>query len=341
MKFEGVTVLLEVDNNGPDFRYIVADDYVKGNYLLVFGYAIYTTSDFVNLNQIGGDDNLLGYVNGDQKISRFRYVNGIATSPISNKYIWISDQGNGCFRTLNRENNYTTVLTGNCNSRSIIDGKFAYAGVAFPFGMAVSLAESSKVYFYESRKGTVRCLLKVFPTWYVRTVDFLDKDIYGLTFDPLGSYLYFSRNFSVIRVSSTWKSAPETLISEFGHNDGALGTSSIKEPRYLHFLDDNNFLLADYSNHVLRLISINSVSVSSICIPQTNDIVALSGPIDTCKLQLPRNFVVSRESSKIYIIGDYSIYSLEYSGEFLGFYHLVRISSLVLHTNFKSDWFCS
>jgi len=328
-------VLFRTNSAGPECRYIVADDFVKGNYLVVFGYGIYTTSDFKTPHYIGGLSNLNGYVNGAKSLSRFSYINGIASSPTTDRHIWISDQDNSCFRTLDRLTNITSDLTGVCGGfRRILDGDFASAEVAYPFGMAVSPSENKKIYFYESSDGQIRCLLQVGSIWSIQTITNLNEDIAGLTFDPTGTFLYFTTNSSIMRVSSTWRSSPETIISGFGHNDGALNSAKMRESKYLHFLDSQNILLTDYKNHVLRVVDLTQSYVSSICLLQSSDVSALGGSIATCKLEYPRNFVASREASKIYIIGDHSIYSLGYTGEFSAFSFEYTLPEIEIWKNF-------
>jgi len=301
---------------GPDFRYIVADDYVKGNYLVVFGYAIFTTSDFIKLESIGGVSNINEYANGRKDISRFGYVNGIVTSPKNNKHIWLSDLDNNCFREINRVTNYTSYLTGGCREKTVKDGKFDNAKVAFPFGMITSTLNDDRVYFLERKYQTLKCLIRINSIWYVNTLIPLNQNISGLTFNPTGAYLYFTTNSSIMRVSSTWKSSPETILSGFGHNDGAIDSAKMREPKYLHFLDNQTVLLTDYKNHVLRVVDLAKSRVSTICRLQTDGGILQNGLINTCRMQLPRNLAISKESLNIYVIGDFSIYELKYSGKF-------------------------
>jgi len=136
-----------------------------------------------------------------------------------------------------------------------------------------------------------------------------------MSFDTAGTYLYFTTNSSVMRISSTWDGTAETVISGFGHNDGALESARVRDPKRMLFLEDTTLLLADYKNHVLRVVNLGTSSVSTICVPQLDDATVSEGSVDTCRIKFPRQLVKSTNSSKVYLIGDSSIFSINYAGE--------------------------
>jgi len=307
-----------------DFRYIAEDDYVRGSYLLVIGYAIFTTRDLRVMSWICGEKLYEGYRGGSS--ARFRYINGVVTSPKSHNYIWVSDQGNNCFRAVDRRFNTTSNLAGGCQLTDVKDGTYLVAGTAFPFGLTVSPAEPDVIYFFESQEWNLRCLIQVGSILYIRTVFHLARNIFGMNFDMLGEYIYISYNDKIIRTSSNWKSATEEILSGIGHNDGPLNTARIQTPRYPLSLDNNTFLVADYNNQILRLVDLRSSSVSSICVSGTGAThTDLAGPINTCRIRYPRQIVRSRTLNEIYIIGNFAIYELKYSSKFVNFIFLKSI----------------
>jgi len=311
-----MTHLTYIQEPGPVFRYIAADFQERGHYLVVYGYAICTTKDFILLHILSGNVTSRGHSGGTRNQARFGEINGIARSPTSNKHMWVSDHGNNCIRNVNRRSTRAEDLTGTCNEKIVRDGKFDTAGVAYPFGIIASPADSSKVYFYESRRETLRNFIRLGPSWYIRTVYDLEENVYGLNFDPTGAFVYFSCKSNIIRVSSTWKSSPEHIISGFGHNDGELENARIQDPKHLIFLDNDTFLFADYNNHVLRLVDLGNSSVSTICVPQNSDARSSNGSVETCRMRFPRHLVPSTDLPRFYILGDFSSYELQYSGEF-------------------------
>jgi len=281
----------------------VEDDYVKGNYLLV-----------------------IGYREGIKAEARFGYINGLITDPINDTFLWISDQDNGCLRYVKRDNNRTAELLGKCTSRYIKNGRLQEAGVAYPFGLTSRKFLQNTIYFFEGEAKIIKSISKVDTEWYVNTVYELEKSISGMIFDPTGSYLYFTTNSGIIRVSTTWDNQPETVISGFGHNDGNLDSVKVRDPKRMLFLDYNTFLLADYKNHVLRVVDLGTFSVSTICVPQVDDATVSEGSVDTCRIKFPRQLVKSTNSSKLYLIGDTSasklyligdtsVFEINYSGE--------------------------
>ncbi|KAF6021338.1 hypothetical protein EB796_020354 [Bugula neritina] len=321
--------LSDFTTQGSLLRYVVADDYIKGNYIIVWGHSICTTSDFITLENITGSLDQNAYAQGPPGRARFDTITGVVTNPTSNKQIWVSDYGNSCIRTVNRETGFTNVLTGRCREKTVQDGTINSAGVAYPFGMAVSPSDRQKVYFYENGEGSIRCILRIGPSWYLRTVLGLRKKISGLNFDPAGKFLYLSYETSIVRVPTTWEnpsqeisidfidSIAEDIISGVGHEDGPLESARMKDPMHIIFLDETTFLFADYNNHVLRMVDLLNSSISTICVPQGTDYNVTEGAIDTCRIELPRQIVQSKESSKLYILGDYRFHELTYSGEFL------------------------
>jgi len=318
IKFDAVLDISDTENLNASLRYIVEDDYVKGNYLLVIGYAVCTTSNFVKIYLIAGDLQISGYAEGIKNRARFGYINGIITDPFRDTHIWISDQDNGCFRIINRKTNATAELTGKCTSRYVRNARIEDAGIAYPLGITrkpYNLGITGITYFYESQKQTVRSIWKIESYWYVNTLYQLGEPINSMIFDPTGVYLYFTTNSSIMRVSSTWKHQPETVISGFGHNDGGLRSANVRDPKHLLFLEDRTFLFADYSNHVIRVVELNSL-VTTICVPQLDDVQVSEGIYDTCLIKNPRQFVRSKKDPrKIYFIGDSFVFELKYSGE--------------------------
>jgi len=311
-----MTHLTYLQEPGPIFRYIAADFHRKGQYLVVYGYAICTTKDFSLLYILSGNVTSKGHSGGTGNQARFGEINGIARSPTSNKHMWVSDHGNNCIRNVNIRSTRAQDLTGNCSETVVRDGKFNSAGVAFPFGLIASPSDRSKLYYYERKTETLRQFIRLGPSWYIRTVFALKEEVYGLNFDPAGAYVYFSTKSNIIRVSSTWDDTAETVISGFGHNDGNLDSAEVRDPKHILFLDKNNFLLADYNNHVLRLVDLDRSVVSTICVPQNSDATPTSGSTETCRMRFPRHLVASTDLSRFYILGDFSSYELQYFGEF-------------------------
>ncbi|KAF6033543.1 hypothetical protein EB796_008150 [Bugula neritina] len=305
----------KVKNSDPSFRYIGRDAYIKGQYLLVYGYGIYTTPDFTRAYYVSGNKKLKGYREGPQRYARYGHITGIVTNSTSSRHIWIADLGNNCIRTVNRTDHTSKELVGACEHPSVKDGIFGVARIAYPFEMAISPLEKKKVYFFERVAETLRCLERVGLTWQVRTVLYLRQKIYGMNFDPNGDYMYFSTKSSIIRASSTWSTPAVDLISGTGHNDGALDSAKVQEASSMLFLNNDTFLFADSNNHVIRVVDLSSSSVSTVCIPQTSDAEFLTGSISTCKFIAPRYLYKFKDSWKVFIIGDHTVYELKYTGE--------------------------
>lgn len=314
--FRGTTLLYQGRSKGHEIRFIGPDNYIPGNFLLVIGFSILSTRDFIRMDRIAGIAGATGYVEGARNNARFGYINGIVANPTSNAHIWVSDQDNGCFRTINRISNSTDHLAGGCSFIDIQDGKFSHAGVAYPFGLTTTPTDRGTVYFYENRAHILRSMLKIGSNWYIRTLFYVNKNINGMRFDLRGEFIYFTYEVGILRVSTTWRSPSEEIVSREGHKDGPLHRAEIKQPRNLIFLDNTTFLMASNGYNNLRLFDLKKSIVSSICAPQNGILVSRDDDYVHCRIEHPRQFAISRNSSTIYINGLYAIYGLTYSGRF-------------------------
>jgi len=299
---------------------MIKDDFVVGNYLLVAGYAIYTTPDFVKLDLIAGDPSASGYQIGVGSSVRFGSLTGIITNPTSSEHIWVADHTSACIRSISRRDNQSLHLTGVCEDRGVRDGSFGTAIIGYPIGMAKVSSHATTIYFFDNLNQHFRCLTRGDSDWEVISLFSLRLNVNRFVFEPTETYAYISHNHGITRVRLTWQSSFEEIISldnGAGHNDGPLAQAQVRKPLDLYFFDENKLLLADNKNHVIRMIDLLTSEISTICQPQTSDVSVTEGDIEDCKIRFPNQVFPSYESSTLYILGDSEIYSLAYFGELM------------------------
>lgn len=319
LEVESILSREDVSSQHLDFKLLAKDDFVTGNYLLVAGYGIYTTHDFIKLDLVAGNPYKTGYQEGIRAAARFGSLTAVATHPTNTAYIWVADHTNGCIRSINRISNLTTSLTGRCTRHELWDGKFSAAKIGYPIGLASLSKVALTLYFFDNTDEVLRCLTRDSNGWQVLSIYILNKNTNRFVFDPAERYAYFSHSQSITRLSVTWQGSVEEIIPYSngpGHNDGPFTEAKINKALSIYFFDENTILLADNKNHAIRVIDLLTSEISTLCKPQENDITDNEGDIEECKLRFPNQVFQSYDASTFYIVGDPKIYSLTYFGKF-------------------------
>lgn len=297
-------------------RLILPDSYVSDVYLVVIGYAIYTTRDFNIYYVLAGDRFSKGAINSKGGGARFGLITAMMDSPKDRTRLWVSDSTYCCIRGVYRKTNYTFTQAGSCTSCQQRDGGTPQARIGSPVGLVTHLLNPDKTFFYDNKYKSVKCLCHNNGKWQVNTVFSWTKEVNSISLDSSGQYLYVTEQSNIFRIKSTWQDGYESVIeSEAGHNDGRLSTAKVNNPKGMIFVNDDLFLLADFGNNVLRLVDLIETKISSICIPHSNaDEIPVSSDITSCKINSPFYFYKKRRSSSISILGESDAYQLFYSG---------------------------
>jgi len=281
----------------PKITYLAADSYIPGNYLVVIGYAIYTTKDYLDFELITGNSTYSGYTNGDREKTRFGTITGLAKSAQDDSQLWIADRDNGCIRAASRTNNHTYYLAGFCGKNQFRDGNFLIAYITRPTGgLAQPTKKKSTSTFFIDAGNSLRCICLNSHTWHILTVYVTLWLPNFITFNYHEDKLYFTTNSTVwiidMSANFTHTNVLETSVKPRGHKDGEFGPALVNSPKGMYFLSPNVVIMADSGNNVLRVLDLKHSKMSTICVPQLNLLTeSKEGDIEHCKMQSPRDIV--------------------------------------------------
>ena len=116
----------------------------------------------------------------------------------------------------------------------------------------------------------------------------------GITQHPVSGDFYITRyDYRVWKVTYSGKSVSLVAGSSYGFRDCDFNTAYFYHPYELIFIADNKLLLADQSNHRLRILNLNTLHTSSVC---TGRYSHIDGDMETCTLSSPRSLMVLNDT---------------------------------------------
>ena len=250
--------------------HIEADQYVPGNILFSDGHALKTT-DGTTTWLIAGSATSRGYSTSSGSSARFRYIFGF--HQVSATRVFLVDTYNHCMRMLDRTSNASYVsYAGRCCSASYADGT---SGARFhnPRSAIADEKASGRLLVTDRQHHAIR---HVYTTpssgnYHYVTTFFRSSSMsypWGITQESTSGDLFITSegNHNIYRLSYTSKIL--ILISgasSAGYINGFPCQTRFNNPYDLLFLGPHTLLIADFSNHRLRLLDLISLMTSSLC----------------------------------------------------------------------------
>ncbi|KAF6021657.1 hypothetical protein EB796_020034 [Bugula neritina] len=152
--------------------------------------------------------------------------------------------------------------------------------------------------------------------WFISTARDWRLDTRGMGFDLSANYLYMAYEKSIERINMKTNQTEFLIIEpDYGYNDGPFADASASLLLDLAFITDDLFVIADYTNSILRVFDISTRTVSSICQYQTEFSELFDpGSIRYCHMRKPRSITVStQKNGGLYVITGNYIYHIGYS----------------------------
>lgn len=238
-----------------------------------------------------------GYRNDIGRRARFNEITGFAQ--INHTSVIVSDSFNHCLRIVDRQSHSAEIFAGVCTKNGNQDGLNAL----FNFPYAVLLDAESELLYVTSSGNNALCSVNI-DTRYVTTL--VSNNLpypSAMSFDWARTSIRLSVEHSIANyairdgvVTST------TGWVDPGLSDGALATARFSDPREIAQLSENIFLIADKDNHLLRIVDLQSETITSICsgLKETTD-----GDTNDCALNYPLSFLYTNGS--LYVGQAYAI----------------------------------
>ena len=264
-----------------------------------------------------------GFSDGNGTESRLNYPTGLALD--LNDLLYIADSSNHAIRALDTNTGLLKTIAGT-GVPSYLDGNGSVAMFSFPTGVAVDSAGA--IYVADFSNGRVR---KIAPT--------PDRTVSTLAGGGKGAYAVFSNpgsvlvdNYGLVYVADANTCRISTINSaglvnrfvgggasgsECGFNDG-VGTAALFQSSAtqwvwinMNFDVDGSILATDPINHLIRRISVSTLSVITIAgdasFPRNNDTAGslLNGPASLARFNCPFGVAIG-EAGQIYVVDAYN-----------------------------------
>lgn len=269
------------------------DPFLAGNVLFSDGCSVKTTNGTHTVRLVGKAA-VEGYNNGVGREARFRWVTGFAI--LSSSAVLLADQGNYCFRLMDRMTLEVTDFAGSCSSSGLRDG----------IGTRAKFSHISKVILDQQRPHQ-----KVYVTdgRALRTVDINTRRVatipssYRQAQDSLAMVWDNTHNDSLIittknkvfRLSLNGSATEVAGTDRIGFKNGQASQAQFNHSSGVAALYTNIFVLTDQNNQRLRLLDLKNKVVTSFC--KGNKFTA--GPMTTCELSTPSSVLFAGD--KLYI----------------------------------------
>jgi subtilisin-like proprotein convertase family protein/streptogramin lyase len=232
-----------------------------------------------------------GSTDGTGVVARFNYPSGIAID--SQDRIYVSDHFNHTIRLITA-GGVVSTFAGSAGLDGSANGTGTVARFYGPEDIAV--ADDDSLYVADYGNKTVR---KITPAALVSTISTVTNEVGGITVDA-DNNLFVSMKNAIYKVNST---GVVTLFAGMpdiaGHLD-AVGTAArFDYPLGLDITDAGELYVADYNNHVVRLI--DSAGVVSTFVGQTNHTGNINGQNDLAYFRNPRNVAIADDGNVIVV----------------------------------------
>lgn len=301
--------ILSVSSTGLGIMHMELDLYVPDNILYIDSHSLKTLNlTSMTSSLIAGNTVLSGYREGTGEVARFSKPYSFYQQ--NSSYVIVVDGLNCCIRAVSRLTNTTSWVAGRCTTYgdaigSFLNTRFAYLAkivkVPRSDGTEVALVSSYTKFLY----GKIQFLF--FDESRVTTLSTWWRQLFGLTIRPHTTDAYYSFSGGLGKIDytngqNTYLTTTPRHVWDFldGHFDDARFG---QYPDTLLFLDENTFLITDFTYSLLRVADLNSLYVTSICELQPSGQTAtiLEGDAIHCRISTPRSLLVLPDNKTILI----------------------------------------
>ena len=277
--------------------HIEPDQYVPGNILFSDAHSLKTT-DGTTTSLIAGSSSS-GYSTSSGSSARFRDITGF--HQVTSTRVFLVDTGNHCMRMLDRTSNASYVsLAGRCCSASYADGTSG-ARFYYPRSAIADEKASGRLLVTDRHHHAIRHV-NTGPSsgnYHYVTTFYRSSTIsypWGITQESSSGDLFITANryHNIYRLSYTSKAV--SLLSgtsSAGLHDGFPCQTRFNHPYDLLFLGPHTLLIADLSNHRLRLLDLISLMTSSLC---SGTYSTTDGNLTACTTKHPNSVAAIHDS---------------------------------------------
>lgn len=218
------------------------------------------TTDFTDVYPIVGGRR--GYREGQGKDAMFDGVKGFLQ--LNTTHIIVVDSSNHCIRLVSRLSNQTQPFVGTCGEAGYRDGTHPLFN--YPWSITRQHGSDNYAYITDARNNAIREIN--IGRRAVRTVVRSDilRDPLSLTYNSARSSLIITHSHGLARYHiDTYELEVVVGSGDYNYHDGSLDEATFNCPHEVTLLSHDLFAVADYSNHLLRIVSLKEGRVSSLC----------------------------------------------------------------------------
>lgn len=233
-----------------------ADEFKTGQLIFSDGNSLKTT-DGVSTWTIAGHARRWGSSDGVGSAARFVSITSFCQ--INATDVAVVDSNKAYLRRVDRSTNHTSqygqaVLV---NPRSVFKDRIT------PSRMVVGIRAINPVQAFDGDQGPANHMSILSKSAQLEPLTSIAQDEHGnfliTTDNEIYILFYYSQYVQLLAGSG-----------RFGHRDGPLQQSSFSTPSAILQLNDYEYLIADSSNHRLRILDMPNQLTSSLCVGRTN-----------------------------------------------------------------------
>lgn len=274
------------------------DLFTPGNILFSDGSSLKTT-DGSTTKSIVGLATSAGYVYSKGTSARFSTITGF--KQISRTQVVVCDLNNYILRLVDRVDLSTEILAGSSRSYGLDDGYAAKFKT--PYGVVQDPRNPDKLFISDYGNNRIRSFdmkTKFTSTLPFSTVGYTYPN--SMSFGPSNDGLIISTNHYVMMHSLSQSTQQKLFGSPTSGSDtviSPINDAKFNTPRDVIALSDSLFIMADRSNHVIRVVDHESRLVTRLC---SGEAGTRDGPSEVCALSSPTALML--QGDYLYI-GDY------------------------------------
>ena len=297
-------------NFGPsEVRHMAWDAYIPGNILMILGNALATVNLATNTTSIiAGNPSVSGF-SGDQRTGMARFDTPYSFHQVNSTYVILIDTLNHCLVLISRETNTTTIFTGN----PTVSGHKNKALPSSNYNTPLKIVALSNVTLAVT-DGFNKCIRKL-DLKNSRTSDLACLGMHdsvfiivGIAIRPETTEIYFSCMGGIGMANSNKNTLDVVILTteNIGRNglvDGTISNAVFDQlPETILFLDGNTMLITGRTTMTIRVVSLITERVSSICaVQQENATRSSPGNIETCYIHAPRALLSDLNRNRVLI----------------------------------------
>ena len=237
------------------------DLFIRGNILFADN-AVLKTTNGVNTTIVAGNSEKSGYKNGQNAL--FYPLNSF--TQISQSHVVASDTWNNCLRLINRETGETSRYAGRCEYSGYKEGTIE-AQFNSPKGIIIDLKQNGFLFVADSQNKAIRYVQistsSIQPVAVTTFYKSSEIDWIGyVAQDPETGNLFITTKLKVYQLTYVSNSLSELINSQQPHPTEPISANFFKE---IIFMESNTLLIADRSNHTVRIFDMVSNETYLMC----------------------------------------------------------------------------